>query len=122
MNARFLSWSLLAVAAVAFIAAKPDVRNQDSPVAEDRASKVLATPPPRSPALREVVQMGPEEWRERFGMDLADVAPEIRDDILHLAGELQEMLAEGADPRGEDARGHAAAIRQLLADQGPDDR
>ena len=40
--------------------------------------------------------------------------PQIQNDITRLSGDLQSLLDEGADPRGEDARIHAEAILALL--------
>lgn len=63
---------------------------------------------------REIVLLGPEGWRERFEAAHPDLPLETRDDILQLSASLQEFLANGGDPKGEDARVFGDAIRSLL--------
>ena len=66
------------------------------------------------PRIAEVIRMGPEEWRARFEMEAGGRDPGTAEDIASLSGGLQELLEQGADPRGEDARIYAEAILALL--------
>jgi hypothetical protein len=63
---------------------------------------------------REIVRLRPEDWRERFRRVHPDLPGETRQDILQLAAGLQDHLAEGGDPQGEDARVFGDAIRALM--------
>lgn len=66
------------------------------------------------PRTSEVVRMQPEEWLTRFEKEAGAIDPQVREDITRLSGEMQALVENGSDPRGEDVRIYAEAILALL--------
>ena len=88
-----------------------------APVPAQATKTQRPTAPPPATA-REVLTMGPAEWRSRFDQNPTAIAPQTRKSIIRLAAELQEILAAGADPQGADVRIHVDAILTLLDSHG----
>lgn len=64
----------------------------------------------------DVVGMKPVQWAERFQGMRRNVPAEITDEIVVLAGELQDELEGGLDPQGEDARAYTETMLTLLSE------
>lgn len=89
--------------------------------APPRERPVVISPNPGGLRMSEVLTMGPEDWRERFENDFTELDPGIRDEIVMLAGELRNDIANGIPPQGEEARAYAEVILTLLAGPEVDD-
>jgi len=61
-----------------------------------------------------VVMIRPDEWEARFQTQYQDVDPEIRSEVVQLAGELEDFIAKGLDPKGEEAQTFGETILTLL--------
>ncbi len=76
-----------------------------------RTARPVAAP---SVSQDEILRMGPAEWKKRFESNPTSTSPHARKAIASLSGDLQQLLASGADPQGEDARVYTEAILALL--------
>lgn len=84
--------------------------------AQATKTRHATTPPPPTP--KEVMTMGPAEWGKRFDQAPTAIAPQTRKSIIRTAAELQEILAAGADPHGEEVSVYVDAILALVASHG----
>jgi len=73
-------------------------------------------PAARELTIKAATMIPPEEWESRFRTEYQDVDPEIRSEIVVLAGELKNSITGGLDPDGEEARAYGETILVLLAE------
>src|SRR6478672_8664711 len=62
----------------------------------------------------EALRMGPADWIQHFRKDRLS-SSQTRKAVARLSEELQQMLAQGADPQGEDAKVYTDAMLSLLS-------
>ncbi len=118
---------LIAAATVAFWTADK-VDNQSeadrktvNTVRERQASK-MPLQPSREPRERarllpsDVVKMTPKDWTVRFDEFPSEVSAEYKQEIVLLAGELEQLLKDNPDPNGIEAQVFGDAILTLLAE------
>lgn len=121
MKINFLAVTVASVAVLsgAWIASKPG-KPPDKITPTALAPKVRQPDQPLFVESEEVIRMVPDDWKLRFAKSPSAVNRSTQADILRLSGDLQEMLAAGNDPKGEDAIVYADAIRTLLESSGED--
>ncbi len=88
-------------------------------------TRAPASDSPRSiasePGGKPIVTMGPADWTAAFQSSFQGVNADYKAEIVLLAGELQDEIAEGLDPASEDAKAYVEVIETLLSEEPEED-
>lgn len=71
----------------------------------------------RIPASWQIRTMTGKDWEKEFTTSHKDLDPEFKQEIVMLAGELQDAVKGGLDPNGEEAGAYVTTIAILLTEK-----
>jgi|GEM_PF-6762544 len=83
-----------------------------SPMRPTKAARASA---PLRVSHDEMLWMSPDDWKKRFESDPTSRSPQTRKAVTRLSADLQQLIATGTDPQGDEARVYTDAILALLA-------
>lgn len=111
---------LIALAALAALKANDaDGNDIRAPFAENRRASrsgiKQATFAFQPPTRDEILNMPSKDWANKLTADYPHLGAETRVDVIRLAGDLRQAVAEGLDPQGEEADTYVETIGILLA-------
>lgn len=105
-----ICFSAIAILGIAKLVTPDQVVTETAPrTGPSKTSRLVSSP---RLSHEEILLMGPSDWQKHF--DHTSVSPQARRAAKSLSSDLQELLATGADPQGEDARVYTDSIIALL--------
>ena len=112
---------IIAIVCVAFAITRKPSTTEPSVLASQNPGQMVTKSSPRLaageaevPTRDQILQMSAADWETRFSKSHLDLKDEYKQEVLLLAGELQDSINEGLDPNGEEAGAYAQVISILL--------
>lgn len=75
----------------------------------------------RKPSVARAIAMSPRDWRNYLASHDPDLDPQLAEELIELAVELEESIAAGLSPQSVDAQVYGEAMLVLLESETPED-
>lgn len=75
----------------------------------------------RKPSIAQAIGMSPGDWPNYLASHAIEIEPELREELIELAVELEESIAAGLSPQSVEAQVYGEAMLVLIESELPND-